>query len=69
MLYHRKTLYICLKFQQPRPSTGARPADAAIVEAMYLAEVDMQFDDTRAARIHRKEEARSKVQSMQYRSI
>jgi transcription termination/antitermination protein NusG len=30
------------------------------VEAIHIAEVDMQFDDTRAARIHRKEEARSK---------
>jgi transcription antitermination factor NusG len=39
-----------------------RPAriSADHVEAIYLAEVDMQFDDTRAARIHRKEGARSK---------
>jgi transcriptional antiterminator NusG len=36
-----------------------RPAriSADHVKAIYLAEVDMQFDDTRAARIHRKEEA------------
>jgi transcriptional antiterminator NusG len=39
-----------------------RPAriSADHVEAIYLAEIDMQFDDTRAARLHRKEEARSK---------
>jgi len=36
------------------------PAHAAIVEAIYLAEIDMQFDDTRAARVHRKEDAKSK---------
>lgn len=30
------------------------------VEAIYLAEVDMQFDETRAARVHHKEEARSR---------
>jgi len=52
-------------FQQYRPtpdfqSTGERPAHAAIVGAIYFAEVDMQFDDTRAARVHRKEEARSR---------
>ncbi|ATU91430.1 transcription termination/antitermination protein NusG [Phyllobacterium zundukense] len=41
---------------------GGRPAriSADHVEAIYLAEVEMQFDDTRAARIHRKKEARSK---------
>jgi transcription termination/antitermination protein NusG len=38
-------------------SAGEGPAHAAIVEAIYLAEGDMQFDDTRATRIHRKEEA------------
>jgi transcription termination/antitermination protein NusG len=39
-----------------------RPAriSADHVEAIYLAEVDLQFDDTRAARVHRKEEARSR---------
>lgn len=39
-----------------------RPAriSADHVEAIYLAEIDMQFDDTRAARVHRKEEARSR---------
>lgn len=30
------------------------------VEAIYLAEIDLAFDDTRAARIHRKEEARTR---------
>lgn len=34
------------------------PANA--VEEIYLAEFDMQFDDTREARIHRKEEARTR---------
>ncbi len=33
------------------------PVSAKDVQAIYLAEVDMVFDDTRAARIHRKEEA------------
>lgn len=33
---------------------------AAAVEEIFLAEIDMQFDDTRAARIHRKEEARTR---------
>jgi transcriptional antiterminator NusG len=37
------------------------------VEAIYLAEVDMQFDDTRAARIHRKEEAKSKKATTEMR--
>ncbi|MEK1866655.1 MAG: transcription termination/antitermination NusG family protein [Ensifer adhaerens] len=43
-------------------AVDGRPAriSADHVEAIYLAEVDLQFDDTRAARIHRKEEARSK---------
>jgi hypothetical protein len=59
MLYHRKTPYICLKFQLRRQSAEMRPAHVAIVEAAYT-EVVIQFDDTRAARIHRKEEAKSK---------
>jgi transcription antitermination factor NusG len=33
------------------------PVSGKDVQAIYLAEVDMRFDDTRAARIHRKEEA------------
>lgn len=36
------------------------PVHGEDVQAIYLAEVDMRFDDTRAARIHRKEEARTK---------
>ena len=35
------------------------PVNGKDVQAIYLAEVDMRFDDTRAARIHRKEEAAS----------
>lgn len=35
------------------------PVHGNDVQAIYLAEVDMRFDDTRAARIHRKEEAAS----------
>lgn len=31
-----------------------------LVEAIYLAEIDQQFDDTRAARIHREEEGRTR---------
>jgi len=31
-----------------------------LVEAIYLAEVDMQFDDTRAARIYREEEGKTR---------
>ncbi|NTS30687.1 hypothetical protein HQ945_05425 [Phyllobacterium sp. BT25] len=33
------------------------------VEKIYLAEVDMKFDDTRAARIHRKEEAKTEKET------
>lgn len=33
------------------------PVDSEDVQAIYMAEVDMRFDDTRAARIHRREEA------------
>ncbi len=33
------------------------PVAGAAVQGMFLAEQDMRFDDTRAARIHRKEEA------------
>jgi transcription termination/antitermination protein NusG len=35
------------------------PVSGHEVQALYLAEVDMRFDDTRAARIHRKEEAKT----------
>ncbi|MET3648051.1 transcription termination/antitermination protein NusG [Phyllobacterium ifriqiyense] len=35
------------------------PVMAKDVEGIYLAELDMQFDDTREARIHRKEELES----------
>lgn len=35
------------------------PVAGKDVQAIYLAEVDMRFDDTRAARIHRKEEAKT----------
>jgi len=35
------------------------PVHGRDVQEIYLAEVDMRFDDTRAARIHRKEEAAS----------
>jgi len=31
-----------------------------LVEAIYLAEIDLQFDDTRAARIHREEEGKTR---------
>ncbi|MHA6684482.1 transcription termination/antitermination protein NusG [Mesorhizobium sp. A556] len=34
------------------------------IEAIFLAEIDMRFDDTRAARIHRKEEARTKKETV-----
>lgn len=32
---------------------------AGLVEEIFIAEIDMQFDDTRAARIHRDEEAKT----------
>lgn len=32
----------------------------ALVKGIFLAEINLEFDDTRAARIHRKEEARTK---------
>jgi transcription antitermination factor NusG len=35
------------------------PVPGKDVQAIYLAEVDLRFDDTRAARIHRKEEAKT----------
>jgi transcription termination/antitermination protein NusG len=35
------------------------PVPGSDVQAIYLAEIDMKFDDTRAARIHRKEEAKT----------
>ncbi|TPN03820.1 hypothetical protein FJ973_29705 [Mesorhizobium sp. B2-1-3] len=35
------------------------PVPGKDVQEIYLAEVDMRFDDTRAARIHRKEEAKT----------
>jgi transcriptional antiterminator NusG len=37
------------------------------VERIFLAEVDMQFDDTRAARIHRKEEAATRKATLEMR--
>jgi hypothetical protein len=43
--------------------TAAKPARIAMVEAIY-AKVDLRFNDTRSARIHRKEEARSKDRKM-----
>ncbi|TGV15811.1 hypothetical protein EN816_00740 [Mesorhizobium sp. M8A.F.Ca.ET.173.01.1.1] len=43
------------------------PVPGKDVEAIYLAEVDMRFDDTRAARIHRKEEADSRIGSVKMR--
>ncbi len=41
-----------------RGAPVAIPSD--LIEAIYLAEIDMQFDDTRVARIHRKEEGRNR---------
>lgn len=37
------------------------------VDAILMAEIDMKFDDTRAARIHRKEEARSVKETVRMR--
>lgn len=39
------------------------PVPAGMVEEIFLAEIDMQFDDTREARIHRHEEARTKKEN------
>lgn len=41
------------------------PVPARDIEALYLAEFDMRFDDTRAARIHRKEEAATRKQTLE----
>lgn len=41
------------------------PVPYKLVEALYLDEIDMVHDDTRAARIHRKEEARTKKATME----
>jgi transcriptional antiterminator NusG len=43
------------------------PIPHKFVEGLYLEEVDMQHDDTRAARIHRKEEAKTKKQTTEMR--
>lgn len=43
------------------------PVPAEAVEEIFLAEIDMCFDDTREARIHRKEEANSYKQTMAMR--
>lgn len=34
---------------------------SGLIEAIYRAEIDMQFDDTRAARIFRQEEGRTRL--------
>lgn len=43
------------------------PVGAETVQEIFLAEIDMCFDDTREARIHRKEEANSYKQTMAMR--
>lgn len=40
------------------------PVPAGMVEEIFLAETDLRFDDTRAARIHRREEARTKKENV-----
>lgn len=40
------------------------PVPGEDIEAIYLAEIDMRFDDTREARIHRKEESRTKKETV-----
>ncbi|PSH64281.1 hypothetical protein CU102_22470 [Phyllobacterium brassicacearum] len=50
-------------------STGEGPAHAAIVGATYFADVDMHFDDTRAAPIHRKEQAKTETEFLKDRGI
>jgi transcriptional antiterminator NusG len=41
------------------------PVPAQEVQAIFLAEIDMAFDDTRSARIHRKEEAKTRQQTLE----
>lgn len=41
------------------------PVPFALVEALYIDEIDMVYDDTRQARIHRKEEARTKKATLE----
>ena len=65
MLYHCKTLYICLEFQQRRRSTGERPAHAAIIERSMPKR--HAVDDTCAVRVHRKEEAKSNTATTEMR--
>lgn len=43
------------------------PVPHSLVEAIFTAEIDMQYDDTRAARIHRKEEAKSRKKTAEMR--
>ncbi|PZM07596.1 transcription termination/antitermination protein NusG [Rhizobium tubonense] len=39
---------------------GPIAIEADVVETIFLSEIDMQFDETRAARVHRKEEAKTR---------
>lgn len=41
------------------------PVEGTDVEAFYMAEADMRFDDTRAARIHRREEAATRKATLE----
>lgn len=41
------------------------PVRGKDVESIYLDEIDMKFDDTRAARIHRKEEAKTRKATLE----
>ena len=43
------------------------PVPFALVNGLFIAETNLEFDDTRAARIHRKEEARTKKETIAMR--
>lgn len=43
------------------------PVNSRVIEALLIQEIDMQFDETRAARIHRKEEAKSLKKTVEMR--
>lgn len=43
------------------------PVPFALVKGLFIAEINLEFDDTRAARIHRKEEARTKKETVAMR--
>lgn len=59
----------CKHINQRHPFVGVDDVPARVsgadVERLQIMETDMQFDDTRAARIHRKEEAKTRKETLE----